>query len=131
MSHAVEIVQEFFELGTDDSRFLEILDPEVVWLGTRGGLDEARVMHGPEAWVEYMQEIEEPWERFDAEVERLIAAPDDTVVVFLRETGRSRHGDLEVQNDTAMVFKVRRQKIVEARGYLDREEALRAAKLTD
>jgi hypothetical protein len=34
-----------------------------------------------------------------------------------------------MQSDTAMLFKVRQQKIVEATGYLDREEALKAAGL--
>lgn len=77
-----------------------------------------------------MREIEEPWNRFDVEVERLTEV-GDTVVVFLRESARARRGDLEVQSDTAMVIKVRKQKIIEATGYLDRDEALKAAGLTD
>jgi ketosteroid isomerase-like protein len=75
-----------------------------------------------------MREIEEPWERFDVTVERLIEA-DDAVVVFLRETAVARDGDLEVTNDTAMVFRVRQKQIVEARGYLRRDEALTAVGL--
>jgi ketosteroid isomerase-like protein len=114
----------------DFARISESLDPEAVWFGTRGGLDEDQVLRGPEAWIEYMREIEEPWKRFDVEVERLTGV-GDTVVVFLRESARARHGDLEVHNDTAMVIKVRQQKIIEATGYLDRDEALRAAGLTD
>jgi hypothetical protein len=51
------------------------------------------------------------------------------VVVFLHETGQPRHGDLEMQSDTAMTFKVRQQKIIGATGYLDRDEALQAARL--
>jgi hypothetical protein len=35
------------------------------------------------------------------------------------------------QDDTAVVIKVRRQKIVEMTGYLDRDEALRAARRAD
>jgi ketosteroid isomerase-like protein len=49
----------------------------------------------------------------------------------MRESAQARHGELEVQNDTAVIIKVRQQKIVEATGYLDRNEALRAARLTD
>jgi ketosteroid isomerase-like protein len=73
-----------------------------------------------------MREIEDLWRRWDIETERLIDL-GDTVVAFVREAAQARHADLEVQNETAMVFRVARQKIVEARGYLDRDEALRAA----
>jgi ketosteroid isomerase-like protein len=49
----------------------------------------------------------------------------------LRESARARQGDVDVHNETAMIFKVRGQKIIEATDYLDRDEALRAAGLTD
>ena len=131
-SEAQAVVRAFFDLiaAGDFARFPESLDPEAVWFGTRGGLDEGQVLRGPDAWIEYMREIEETWKRLDVEVERLTEV-GDTVVVFLRESARARHGDLEVQNDTAMIIKVRQQKIIEATGYLDRDEALRAAGLTD
>jgi ketosteroid isomerase-like protein len=131
-SEAQTVVRAFLDLvaAGDFARMSESLDPEAVWFGTRGGLDEDQVIRGPDAWIEYMREIEEPWTRFDVEVERLTEV-GDMVVVFLRESARARHGDLEVQNDTAMIIKVRQQKIVEATGYLDRDEALRAAGLTD
>jgi ketosteroid isomerase-like protein len=103
-----------------------MLDPEVVWFGTHGGLDEGQVLRGPAAVLEYMIEIQEPWEVFGVEIERIIEAGDG-VVVFMRETGRARHGGPEVQNDTAMIFKVRGERVVVITGYLDRDEALRAA----
>jgi ketosteroid isomerase-like protein len=126
------VVRAFFELTAagDFDRLSDILDPDVVFLGTRGGLDEKRVLSGPDAVVAYLRdEITDPWERYDVEAERLIEA-GDVVVAFLHETARPRHGDVEMQSDTAMTFKVREQKIVEATGYLDRDEALRAAGLT-
>jgi ketosteroid isomerase-like protein len=131
-SEALAVVRTFLELATggDDARISESLDPNVVWFGTRGGLDEAQVLRGPDAVLAYLREIGEPWERFDIEVERLFE-DGHTVVAFLRESAKIRHGGLEVQNDTATIFKVRQQKIVEMRGYLDRDEALRAAGLTE
>ncbi len=129
-SEAVAVVRAFFELiaAGDFARMADSLDPDVVWFGTRGGLDEDQVLRGPDAWLEYMREIQDPWERFDVEVERIID-DGDTVVVFMRETAEARHGGLEVQNDTAAIIKVRQQRIVEMTGYLDRDEALRAAGL--
>lgn len=114
----------------DLTRASGTLDPDVVCFGTRGGLDQDRVFRGPEAFAAYMAEIGDPWERLEFDVERLIDA-DEAVVVFWHETGQARHADLEVENDTAMIFKVRLGKIVEVRGYLDRDEALQAARPTE
>ena len=127
-SEATAVVRRFFELAAagDYDGMPEIIDTEAIWLGTRGGLDEEQVVRGPDAWIRYMREIDETWERSDVSVERLVEI-GDSVVAFLRERAHARHGDLEVQNETAVVIKVRHQKIVEARGYLDRDEALRAA----
>ena len=121
-------VQRFLELvvARDATALADLLDPEVVWFGTRGGLDESQVMRGPAAVLEYMVEIQEPWEEFDVEIERIIEA-DDGVVVFMRESGRARHGGPEVENYTAMIFKVRQGRVFEIAGYLDRDEALRVA----
>jgi ketosteroid isomerase-like protein len=73
-SEAVAVVQTFFALAAagDFARMSDTLDPDVVWFGTRGGLDEDQVLRGPDAVLEYLREIQEPWERFDVEIERLI-----------------------------------------------------------
>jgi ketosteroid isomerase-like protein len=131
-SEAQAVVRAFFDLvaAGDLARISDSLDPDVVWFGTRGGLDEEQVLRGREAVLEYMREIAEPWESLGVEVERLIEI-GDAVVVFLREIAHARQSDLEVQNRTAMILKLRRQRIVEGTGYLDREEALTAARLTE
>ena len=105
----------------------KLLDPAVVLYGTRGGLDEKQVLIGPRAFLGYMSDVEEQWERFDFEVERLIDA-EEAVVVFLLEKGRSGRGEIELVRETAMVFKVNEGKVLEARGYLDRDEAIEAAR---
>jgi ketosteroid isomerase-like protein len=127
-SEALRVVRAFYDSGEDEARMSDNLDPEVVWYGTRGGLDEARVMRGPEAVLAYLREIQGAWERFDVEVEQMLEI-DDGVLVFVQETARTRQGGLELQDHTAMILKVRNGKIVEMTGYLDRHEALRAAGL--
>jgi len=131
-SEAVAVVRAFFDLGTagDFARMADSLDPDVVLFGTRGGLDENQIVRGRDAWLEYMREIQDPWKRFDVEVERIIDG-GHAIVVFMRETAQARHGDLEVQNDTAAIIKVRQHRIVEMTGYLDRHEALEAAGLSE
>lgn len=128
---AEAVIRKFFELVREDDTdgILELLAPDVVWLGTRGGLDENRVTRGADAFLEYRQEIEQTWEQFEVEVERVIES-DATVVVYLREMARGR-GALNVHSETAVVFKVRAGRIIEGRGYLDRNEALSAAGLQE
>jgi ketosteroid isomerase-like protein len=127
-SEAVAVVRAFFDAGDDEARMSDSLDPEVVWYGTRGGLDEARVMQGPEAVLAYLQEIREAWEQYDVQVEQMVEI-DDGVLVFMQETAQTRQGALELQDHTAMIFKVRNGKIAEMAGYLEPDEALRAAGL--
>ena len=127
-SEALAVVRDFFDASIEDDAGLSAtLDPDVVWFGTRGGLDQAQILRGPEAVIAYMREIREPWEQFDVKVERVIEV-GDAVVVLMHETAQSRHGGPEMQSDTAVIIKVRQQKIVEMTGYIDRDEALRAAR---
>jgi ketosteroid isomerase-like protein len=128
-SDALAVVQRWLA-AEDAEQVVDCLDPDVVWFGTRGGLDEAQVLRGPEAVLGYLREIREPWDHFEVDFERFITA-GDTVVVFMRETGRPHQSNVEIDNDTAMVFKVRQRRIVEMTGYLDRDEALTAAGLKD
>jgi ketosteroid isomerase-like protein len=123
-----EFVRRLLELAASDdvAAISDMLDPEVVWFGTRGGLDESQVLRGPDAAIAYIREVQEPWEELDIEIEELIETAD-AVVVLTRERGRARHGGPEVQRDTAIIFKVRQERVVEMTGYLDRDEALRAA----
>lgn len=79
--------------------------------------------------LDYTTDVRETWEQLDFEVDRVIDAGGDAIVVFWREIGRASHGHLEVETETAVIFKVRNGRIAEARGYLDRDEALRAAGL--
>jgi ketosteroid isomerase-like protein len=91
------------------------------------GRDEKGVLIGPDAYLGYMTDVEEQRENFDFELEHLIDA-GEAVVVFLLERGRSGRGEVDLVNETAMMFKVREGKVVEARGFLDREEAIEAAR---
>jgi ketosteroid isomerase-like protein len=126
-SEALSVVRAFFA-SDDDDAIAEKLDPEVVWFGTRGGLDEGQVMRGPQAVLDYLHEIQDAWERYDIDVEQFLEA-GDAVVALMRERAQARHGGVHLEDDTAMILKVRNGRIVEMRGYLDRAEALRAAGL--
>jgi ketosteroid isomerase-like protein len=127
---AAEVVRELSAAwnAEDRERQAQVLDPDVIQHGTRGGIDEGRVIRGREAVLEYWEDIGDTWQSLSFELEGLIEG-DDVAVVFWRETARSRHSDLTIGYDTATVFTVRDGRIVEMTGYMDRDEALHAAGL--
>jgi ketosteroid isomerase-like protein len=115
--------------ANDEERLVRVMDPEVVQYGTRGGIDQDRVLRGREAVLAYWDEIGEAWEWQTFEPERVIEG-DDVVVALWRETVRIRDSDLDVESSTASLIKVRDGKVVELRGYMNRDEALRDAGMT-
>jgi ketosteroid isomerase-like protein len=80
-----------------------------------------------EAWREWL----EPWEVYWTEVEDFLDAGNDQVVVLVRDHGRLRASDSEVQTVGGSVWTVRDGKIVRIEFHADREDALEAAGLRE
>jgi ketosteroid isomerase-like protein len=118
---------EVVEAG-DWERLGEYMADDGVFHGTIGGIDEGLVSNGPQAVIDYFNDAAAVWEmwRFEAEEVHYVG---DKVVVFWRETTRTRHSEVEMVNKTATVFRIRDGKIVEGQGYLDQARALEAAGL--
>jgi ketosteroid isomerase-like protein len=129
----VEIVREVIESfrGGDQKRTARLLDPEVEFHGTVGGLEEGRIAHGLAQIVEVFEEEDlEAWEERRLEPEGFIDAGDD-IVVLLHEYRRGRGSGVELESDTAVVFAVRDGRVVRIQGYMDRDAALEAAGLSE
>jgi ketosteroid isomerase-like protein len=129
----VEIVREVFEsfLSGDQQRTARLVDPEVEFHGTVGGLEEGRIAHGlPQIVATFEEEDLEAWEERRLEPEEFIDAGDD-VVVLLHEYRRGRGSGVELESDTAVVFAVRDRRVVRIQGYVDRDAALEAAGLRE
>ncbi|MDQ4041310.1 MAG: nuclear transport factor 2 family protein [Actinomycetota bacterium] len=77
-----------------------------------------------DAWLEWL----EPWESYRVEIEGLIDAGDD-VVVLTRDYGRRPGMTAEVSITGTAVWTVRDGKIARARFYAHRDEALEAVGL--
>jgi ketosteroid isomerase-like protein len=80
-----------------------------------------------ELWREWM----EPWEVYWTEVEDFVDAGDDRVLVLLRDHGRLRGTDADVEMIGAAVWTVRDQKIARIDFYPDRDQALEAVGLRE
>ena len=122
------MVREALEsfLAADREKTAQLVDPEVVFHGTVGGLEEGRVAHGlPQIVQEFEERDLEAWEERRLEAEEFIDAGDD-VVVLLHEYRRGRGSGVGLEIDTAVVVAVSGGRVVRIQGYMDRHAALEA-----
>jgi ketosteroid isomerase-like protein len=118
-------------LERDEGTIGRLVDPELEFHGTVGGLQEGEVARG-RAEIERVFENEDlaAWEVRRLDPEEFIDA-GDSVVVLIHEYRRGRGSGIEVEAETAMVFKVRKRRVVRMQGYMDRGRALRAVGLSE
>ena len=128
----VNLVRETFEafLSGDQEKTAKLLDPEVEFRGTIGGLQEGQVAHG-QAEIDETFEAEdlEAWEERRLEPEEFLDAGDE-VVVLLHEYRRGKGSGVELESKTAVVITVSGGRVVRIQGYMDRAAALEAAGLS-
>ena len=80
-----------------------------------------------ERWREWM----EPWEVYWTEIEDVIDAGGDRVLVLIRDHGRLRGSDDEVDQVAASVWTLRDGKIARVEFHVSRERALESVSLRD
>lgn len=129
----VEVVRRSTQafIAGDAETALALVDPEVEWHATVGGIDEGSVARGHTEVVEAFVDYFETWERLEFRAERYIDAGEEDVVVFWHEVAKGRESGAVVETDTGTIQTVRDGKIVRVRSYMDRAEALRVAGLED
>jgi ketosteroid isomerase-like protein len=126
----VEIVRRMWEayLANDYQAALASYDPNVEWDGTN--LPDGQVARGLNAVIDHTIRWMGMWQSWNVEVERVIDAGGEHVVVFIRETGRSTSG-LDLDERHAELYRIRDGKIVLRQGYADPNEALKAVGLEE
>ena len=129
----VEIVREALEsaLAGDQEKMAQLVDPEVEFHGTVGGLQEGQIAHGQsEIDQTFESEDLEAWEERRLEPEEFIDAGDN-VVVLLHEYRRGKGSGVELEADTALGVAVSGGRVVRIQGYMDRAAALQAVGLSE
>jgi len=82
------------------------------------------VYDGHDGIRRFYAEVQEVWETYVWDPERLIEAGSD-VVALLRSTGRGRESGAEVERETAIVWSLRDGSLTGLRFYRNRDEALK------
>jgi ketosteroid isomerase-like protein len=128
----VKLVREAFEafVAGDQEKAADLVDPEVEFRGTIGGVQEGQVAHGVSEIDETFEaEDLEAWEERRLEPEAFLDAGDE-VVVLIHEYRRGRGSGIELETKTAVVIAVSGGRVIRIQGYMDRDAALEAAGLS-
>ena len=126
----VEIVRRMWDafLASDVPTALSFFAPDVEWDGTN--LPDGQIGTGHEAILSHVARWAEAWDGWTVEVDRIVEAGTDQVVLFLRERGRSESG-LTMDERHAELYTLSGDKIVRRQGFSDPNEALEAAGLSE
>ena len=123
----VEIVRRMFEAYEREGAGggMEALDPGVVWHPA----DEAP-QHGIDAALAYMERWEAEWEELSTVPEQFIDA-GEIVFVAVRFSGRGKMSGVEVDALGYELYTLREGRVVRMDEFTERDEALRAAGLSE
>jgi ketosteroid isomerase-like protein len=88
------------------------------------------VYGGPEGWIEFLEWFRSEFERPRVEIRELIEAGDQVLAsVTLR--GRGKQSGVEASWDVSHLWTVQDGKVVHGKAFTDRDEALKAAGLSE
>ena len=107
---------------------LSLFAPDVEWDGTN--LPDGRIARGHEAILDHLRRWAAIWQDWTVEVEDILEAGPDQVVVLIRERGRASTG-LTMDERHAELYTLKAGKIVRRQGFSDRRQALKAAGLSE
>ncbi|HXF01195.1 MAG TPA: nuclear transport factor 2 family protein [Solirubrobacterales bacterium] len=133
----VEIVRTLAEgfQHRQHERAFEFYDPEIEWDASRvvGVLpDSAGVYHGHEGVRAFWRTWLSAWSDLRFEIQDVVDAGDDVVLLIRNQRQWGRHSGLETEFPSyAMVFTFRDGKVIRQRHYLDQEQALETAGLSE
>jgi ketosteroid isomerase-like protein len=106
------------DLTTDD--LVTVMSGAENFEATYEGLDGAR-----EAWSEWLDAFAEV--RFAFEQAQDVG---ENVIVFVRQIGTTRHGEVEIEQPSAAVWKFRDGRVARIEFHLDRELARKSAQIS-
>jgi ketosteroid isomerase-like protein len=107
----------------DWAEISELLDPDIDFRTT---VEAASGRDGVESWIRQADELIED---FVIEIEEIVEAGEDRVVVLVHEHGRGRGSQVGIEQHLAHVWTIRDGRAVAIEAFVDREDGLAAAGL--
>ena len=111
----------------DVPAFLEVLDPEVVWIPIMATL-EGRIYHGHEGVCQWIEDLGTDWEYFET-YQEAFEEIGDRVLIFGRWRARARNSGIELKELASWLVEIRDGRIARLQTFTDRRDAIEAAHL--
>jgi hypothetical protein len=109
----------------------EIFDPEVEVVWAEEMPDATRTARGLSAVETGIRNWLVPWDEYRWIANKFIPVEEEGVLVFLTARGRGKGSTVEVEAHWAHLWTFRRGKATRLEGFLDQDEALKAAGLSE
>ena len=128
-----EIVLQLIEAVNrrDVDAFVALVSPDVEWEDSSFWSEPARIYSGRGELREWFNQIVEPWESLHFEVEEITEATNDRVFLGTLLTTRGKGSGVETQLRAWGAIWIANGKITRRHVFLDRDEALEAAGLSE
>jgi ketosteroid isomerase-like protein len=131
----VEIVRRLFEAAGrhDMATVYSLYDPQIEWDASRisRGTMTGRVVHGQADLQKWLREWYGAWEDIHDDLEELIEASEDEVISVMTQRGRGPGSGAPVERRLATIWTTREGRIIRAKWFPTRAEALKAAGLRE
>ena len=125
MTAAVDTVTEVCRRFTEDEAPFELLSEDILWEVPM--FDHVEAFRGHRGVAEFFRRWLGTWEGYEFQLDELHPCTDGRVVTLFTERGRGRGSGVPVEIHPLGVWTVCEGLVVAYRGYMDREEGLRAA----
>ncbi len=89
------------------------------------------VWRGRQGWVEFMRAWTREFEDYSLQIEQLIDAGDDRVVVIYRQRATGKGSGIPVELHSGQIMELRDGRVIRTRNYVDPAQALEAAGLRE
>jgi ketosteroid isomerase-like protein len=128
----VELVRRAMDAWNreDVEALIPLSDPDVEFVSIFAGM-EGRTYRGYDGLRRYFADMRDTWAEFHREMEDVIDAGRDQVVVPFRLIGTARASGIPVDERVTTVFYLRQQRLQRMVVYRDRREAFDAAGLSE
>jgi ketosteroid isomerase-like protein len=133
----VEVVRQLYEafLRRDNERPFELLDPDIEWDASRMPVQapgSTGVYRGHQGVRAFWREWLSPWRDLKFEIQDVLDAGDDVVLLIRNQRQWGRHSGIETALPPyAQVLTFRNGKVVRWRAFPDQQSALEAVGLSE
>lgn len=115
----------------DAEALAKVSDEDFAFVSMLSAVDSGATYHGPDAWSDYFEAMNQTWEEWTVAEIQVFDAPDDLLAARFRIVGTGRQSGIRVEREVGMSYEFRQGKFWRMRAYLDPSEALEAVGLAE